>query len=197
MSLFPAEQALSKGGLNGLPWWFRGKESTCQCRRHGFDPWVRKIPWRRKWQPTSVFLPGKSHGQRSLEGYSLWCRKRVGHDLGTKQQPQQMNGEFVNEQSPQRSSDSQPVFCARWANEGACMCVCALGRDDLSNPHSRSLPLLGGGPQLTTRQWPSRPLLSSPETAVLSSRPHLGDKVRSAGERTGWPGRCSAGSPCR
>ena len=38
-------------------------------RRHGFNPWVRKIPWRRKWQPTPVFLPGKSHRQRSLEGY--------------------------------------------------------------------------------------------------------------------------------
>ena len=37
-----------------------------QCRRHGFDPWVGKNPWRRKWQPTPVFLPGKSHGQRSL-----------------------------------------------------------------------------------------------------------------------------------
>ena len=38
----------------GLPWWLRGKESACQCRRHGFYPWVRKIPWRRKWQPTPV-----------------------------------------------------------------------------------------------------------------------------------------------
>ena len=37
-----------------------------QCRRIGFDHWVRKIPWRRKWQPTLVFLPGKSHGQKSL-----------------------------------------------------------------------------------------------------------------------------------
>ena len=36
-------------------------------KRHGFDPWVKKIPWRRKWQPTAVFLPGKSHGQRNLE----------------------------------------------------------------------------------------------------------------------------------
>ena len=52
------------------------KESVCQCRRHGFDPWVRKIPWRRKWQPTPVFLPGKSHGQRSLEDYSPWgCKE--------------------------------------------------------------------------------------------------------------------------
>ena len=46
----------------GLPWWFSGKEPACQCRRHGFNPWVRKILWRRKGQPTPVFLPGKSHG---------------------------------------------------------------------------------------------------------------------------------------
>ena len=41
----------------------------------GFDTWVRKIPWRRKWQPTPVFLPGESHGQRSLVGYSPWGDK--------------------------------------------------------------------------------------------------------------------------
>jgi len=46
-------------------------------KRHGFDSWVRKIPWRRKWQPTPVFLPGESHGQRSLTGYSLWSRKEA------------------------------------------------------------------------------------------------------------------------
>ena len=54
-----------------LPRWLRGKVSACQCRRCrrcGFDPWVRKIPGRRKWQPTQAFLPGKSHGQRSLVG---------------------------------------------------------------------------------------------------------------------------------
>ena len=45
--------------------------------RHGFDPWVGKIPWRRKWQPTPVFLPGESHGQRSLVGYSLWGCKEL------------------------------------------------------------------------------------------------------------------------
>ena len=50
----------------GLLRWLRGKESACQCRRHSFNLWVRKIPWRRKWQPTPVFLPGKSHRQRSL-----------------------------------------------------------------------------------------------------------------------------------
>ena len=58
--------------LTGVPGWFSGKEPVCQGRRPGFDPWVRKIPWRRKWQPTSVFLPGKFHGQRSLGGYSPW-----------------------------------------------------------------------------------------------------------------------------
>ena len=41
----------------------------------GFDPWVRKIPWRREWEPTPVFLPGELHGQRSLAGYSLWGHK--------------------------------------------------------------------------------------------------------------------------
>ena len=46
-----------------------------RCKRPGFDPWVRKIPWRRKWQPAPVFLPGKSHGQRSLAGYSPWGHK--------------------------------------------------------------------------------------------------------------------------
>ena len=51
-----------------------------RCRRHGFDPWVGKIPWKKKWQPTGVFLPGKSCGQRSLMGYSPWGHKRVGHD---------------------------------------------------------------------------------------------------------------------
>ena len=54
------------------------------CRRHGFNPRVEKIPWRRKWQLTLVFLPEKSHGQRSLAGYSPWGCKRAGHDLVTK-----------------------------------------------------------------------------------------------------------------
>ena len=58
-------------------------------RRLGFDPWVGKSPWRRKWQPTPVFLPGKSHGQRRLAGCSPWFHKRVRHDLATKQQQQQ------------------------------------------------------------------------------------------------------------
>ena len=56
----------------GFPGGASSKESTCQCRRHKrhrFNPWVGKIAWSRKWQPTPEFLPGKSHGQRSLAGY--------------------------------------------------------------------------------------------------------------------------------
>ena len=48
----------------GPPWWLSGKEPACHHRKHGFDPWVRKIPCRRKWQPAPVLLPGKSHGQK-------------------------------------------------------------------------------------------------------------------------------------
>ena len=50
-----------------------GKKIIClKCRRAGFDPWVRKIPCRREWLPSPVFLPGEFHGQRSLVGYSPW-----------------------------------------------------------------------------------------------------------------------------
>ena len=67
-----------------LPWWLSDKESSCQCRRYRFDPWDRKIPWRRKWQPPLVFLLGKSHGERSLASYSPRGGERVGHDLATQ-----------------------------------------------------------------------------------------------------------------
>ena len=62
-------------GIRGPPRWLSGKESICQCRRHRFDPWVGKIPCKRKWQATPVFLPWESLGQRSLAGYSLWGHK--------------------------------------------------------------------------------------------------------------------------
>ena len=57
--------------------WLSGKESACECRRHRFDPWVSKIPWRKKWQTTPVFLPKEPHGQRNLVGYSPWGHRRV------------------------------------------------------------------------------------------------------------------------
>ena len=54
----------------GFSWWLSGKEPACQYRRLRCDSWVGKILWKRKWQPTAVFLPGNSHGQRNLAGYS-------------------------------------------------------------------------------------------------------------------------------
>ena len=54
---------LSLSIVLGLLRWHRGKETACQCRRRQFNPWVRKVPWRRKWQPTLASLPGKSHGR--------------------------------------------------------------------------------------------------------------------------------------
>ena len=60
-----AERENFPGGLDS-------KESACNDRRLGFNPWVRKIPWRREWLPTPVFLPGEFHGQRTLVGYSPW-----------------------------------------------------------------------------------------------------------------------------
>ena len=56
-------------------WTTDGKESAWSCERPGFNPWIRKMPWKRKWQPTSVFLPGELHGQKSLAGYSPWACK--------------------------------------------------------------------------------------------------------------------------
>ena len=67
-------------GILAFPGGMSAKEPTCQCRRckrHGLNPWVRKILWGRKWQPSPVFLPGKSQGQRSLVGYSPWGRKEL------------------------------------------------------------------------------------------------------------------------
>ena len=59
--------------------WLIGKESPCQCKKCGFDPWVRMTLWRRNWQATLVLLPGKSQEQRILVGYSPWgCR--IGHN---------------------------------------------------------------------------------------------------------------------
>ena len=65
-----------------LPLWLRQLRVCLQHGKPGFDPWVGKIPWRRKWQPTPVLLPGKSHGWRNLAGYSPWGH-RVGHDWAT------------------------------------------------------------------------------------------------------------------
>ena len=64
--LFAKNHVIKRGSPGGSD----DKESTYSARDPGsFNPWVRKIPWRREWQPTPVFLPGEFHGQRSLAGY--------------------------------------------------------------------------------------------------------------------------------
>jgi len=71
ISVFPFMHLLRVIYL-GFPGGTSSRESSChcrRCRRPGFHPWVRKIPWRRAWQPTPVFLPERFNGQRSLVGY--------------------------------------------------------------------------------------------------------------------------------
>ena len=64
-------------GILGFPGGSDSKESACQCRRPRFDPWIGKIPWRKEWILTPVFLPGGVHGQRSLTGYTQWGHKEL------------------------------------------------------------------------------------------------------------------------
>ena len=71
-----AVHGAAKSGTWLSDWTARGRKWTaCQCRKRRFDPSIKKIPWSRKWQPTPVFLPQKSHGQRSLGGYGPWGLK--------------------------------------------------------------------------------------------------------------------------
>ena len=73
--------------LPGLLWWLSGKCLPADAGGTGLIPGLgEKIPWRKKWKYTPVFLPGKSQGQRSLVGYSLWSHKGVRHDLAIKPQ---------------------------------------------------------------------------------------------------------------
>ena len=82
----------------GSPW-HSCKELPANAGDVGETPWVRKIPWSRKWPPIPVFLPGKSHGQRSLEGYSPWARKELDmtDSAHTQHLMECMVSELVNE----------------------------------------------------------------------------------------------------
>ena len=74
----------------GSPGGTSGKEPACQCRRCKncrFNPWVGQIPWRRAWQPIPIFLPGESHGQRSLESYSPWGHRESDMTEATQHAP--------------------------------------------------------------------------------------------------------------
>ena len=73
--MFESDMYVDSIDCGDIPRWPSGEEPTWQCnrlKRCRFDPWVGKIPWRRKWEPTPVLLPRKSQGQRSLAGYSPW-----------------------------------------------------------------------------------------------------------------------------
>ena len=102
------------------------KESACQCRRqkrHEFYPWVGKMPWNRKWQPTSVFLPGIFHGQRYLEGY---------HSRGCKESE---TNEHIYTQGVSRAVENQGMDSDRplsfssywlWPSDLSSLCLCLL-----------------------------------------------------------------------
>ena len=92
------------------------------CKRHKrrrFNPWVGKIPWRREWQPTPVFLSGEFHGQRSLVSYSPWGRKIIRHDLATTQHqhsktmPRDFPGGPVAKNLPAKAEDTGSLPCLR------------------------------------------------------------------------------------
>ena len=86
--------------------------------RCGFDPWVGKNPWRRKWQPTSVFLPGKSHGEKTLVGYSPRDHKESGmteHTLGEMEKGVLRAGEKKVAQRGKVTLPRSPRVCgAKW-----------------------------------------------------------------------------------
>ena len=129
-----------------LPKGLSGKESTCQCRRpkrHRFDPWVEKTPWRKKRQLTPIFLPGKSHGRRSLAGYSLWGHKVTDtterlnkHNWATEQTQQQLQTMHVSitwELISNTNSQAAPqTNCISGIRPGICDLTSSLGD---SYPH--------------------------------------------------------------
>ena len=107
----------------GFPGGANSKEPACQFRgqeRCRFDPWVGKIPWRRKWQPTPVFLPGESHGQRSVvvrhNGTDFACRW---HTCRSTQQIDSIRQLSISqtEASPLPPTSLLPSLCSEWHHQ--------------------------------------------------------------------------------
>ena len=142
----------------GLPWWLSRKESTCNAGVAGSIPGLRRFLWRRGWQSTPVFLPGKTDGQRSLVGYSLWGSKRVRHDFASKdihtwRRKQYRNHPYSHHLKRQSRASSLPL--------------------EVHTPHTRTVsasqPVLP--PSQTSLPLPSPvwvPLLSLPVSPVPS-----------------------------
>ena len=89
-----------------------------QCRRPGFNLWVGKIPWRGKWQPTPVFLLGKSHGQRSLAGYSPWGGKELDMTEHTAETSAPEQGEYSRDQRADGGGGERRVLTTGRVLEG-------------------------------------------------------------------------------
>ena len=118
MSQFISVYLLNQASLWWQSWW----RIHLQCRKPGLDPWVGKIPWRRKWYPTPVFLPGKSHGQRNLAGYSPWGCK----ESNMTEQLSMHTSTVSKRLSP---SCSHLIFPIRWLHHGADMGICIYKRE--------------------------------------------------------------------
>ena len=104
-----------------------------RCKRPEFGPWVRKIPWRREWQPIPVLLPGEFYGYRSLADYSPWGRKRVWHAWETKHMALQTSW---RQRASSLSAFSPPPSPSSWTTSCACMLHLTAF---FSDPHSRLL----------------------------------------------------------
>ena len=141
MDLIPGQ------GTKGFPVGYSGKESTCQCRRHErlrFDLWVGKIPYSRKWQTTPVFLPGESHGQRSLAGHT----PRGGKELDTAEQQAWQGRELRFHKPGKKESCFSSVVPAAYISLVSFLLPKASGFYSQS-PDLLSLPSL----QLFSRSW--------------------------------------------
>ena len=126
---------LLKWPLNilGLPQWLSSKKICLKCRRHRFDPWVRTIPWMRKWQPSPVVSPGKSH-QRSLVGYSPWGHNAKNPVQLSTHTQMKVNSKYkymerqrvINRKTKNKVSNvskSMPVHCVKSQVLWALLCI--------------------------------------------------------------------------
>ena len=116
---FPISRGFLQTSLVGLS----GKESACQCTRHRFDPWVGKIPWRRKRQPSPLFLPGKFHGQRTLAGYNPWGSKKSGYLSNFLMRPASSGGSRGTSGTPCRQNMGISIRWFRWIYACAHKCM--------------------------------------------------------------------------
>ena len=118
-----------------------------QCRRCKFSPWVGKVPWRTKWQPTPVLLSGGPHGQRSLEGYSPGGPERVRLDSGTKQQ-QRARSVCMSTSTFQLTpfASWRPYICSLGLNS-----LFKIGKSSSNSPHR--FPLTSQSQDLCQEQY--------------------------------------------